>query len=1016
MVRSLLIAILVLSHALHSLPESPSVSTLIPAFHHTSWESSQFGAVYDTEQDSEGYIWLQTANGIYRFDGAKFLSVDEVTHGAVRNADGQDAALPSLTGGIWFMPHDAGLVFWKDGHAQKLSDTRCSGRFRAAAPDGSLWIANSSGLFHLKGQVCEAIGEKWGMETGIPSGLFVDREGTVWVKRWTGELLFLRPGMSTFKLSPYGAGVTTTLSSLGEAPDGSIWLADGHGLREVRAAGNAPVPARPPGIDHHEKDIFGAFRFLKDGSIWIATNKGVRWAPRPQQWATPNEMEASPGEDLTMGQGLSSDVVWSILIDKEDNAWMATNSGLDQMQRCAFHAIKLAHVQEYQFGIAPGAAGSVWTGSESMPLTHVVGNKVTTYPSVGFITSLKQGRDGIIWAATKGENHLWRSSGGSFEKIYYPYEAYQSIVALAVDQHNCLWISLRQYGVFRFCKGVWTNENRGIGQPTNVYGGMTDDEAGNVWFAFGHKLVEWNGERYLAFPLPDKEQRVFGSLLTVAYHHVWFLTKAGVELFTGGAFHLLRFSDASLPGSISGLVETAEGDLWTNGYSGATHVSRTEMARWFHNPEVAVSAEHLDTLDGLPGLASEPLPKPSLVVSREGRLWFATTKGIAWLDPLEYEQIRNRIPPPVVISYVSSNGTLRAAANDIAFSPHAKHLEIGYDALSFTIPQRVLFKYRLDGLDTEWQNAGTRREAFYNSLGPGRYRFRVLACNNDGVWNEVGATIAFRVNPGFYQTVWFRLLTILTITCVAWLIWNLRIRFITRDLQGRLTARLEERERISRELHDTLLQGIFGLTLRLQSSVDQLEDGHPVRADITQALNQSDAMMLKGRERIRDLRDIHVNDVGLVATLDAHGRHLQDISVAQFQLSVEGEPRHLTPPIEEELSLIGCEAITNAFRHAGASLIQLEIVYRWKVLQVRILDDGKGVEPSILAAGQRKDHWGLPSMRERAKKLHAKFRIGPGKNSGTVVEVEVPGAIVYGAGWAKWHRFWCMFHRGRKSR
>ena len=1006
----LFLAIFALAHSFYGQSVQLPASTQLPAFHHTSWENTGLGAVYDVRQDHNGYIWLQTVNGIYRFDGVKFLSVDEVTQGAVRNVSGLGAVLPAANGGIWFTPHKAALILWKNGEVQTFADSRCTGRLREA-PDGSLWIAGSSGLFHFKEGVCEQIAEKWGMSTDVPSALLVDHEGTVWVKSWTGDLLFLKPGSARFQVSPYGGGATTTLSFLHEAPDGSVWLADGHGLREVRAAGNAMVPARPPGIEHPSKDLFGDFAFAEDGSIWIASADGARWAPRPQQWATPGEMAASIGQDLTMEQGLSSDVVWGIFADHEDNIWMATNSGIDQMRKVAFHAIRLPHVQEHQFGIAPGTFGSVWTGSESLPLTHVVGDKLTTYPEVGTITCLKQGRDGALWAASKGTNHLWRFAEGKFSKISYPFEAEQPIIALAIDGQNGVWISLRQYGVFHLSSGQWKDENAGLQKTPKTIAGITDDEAGNVWISFGRKLVEWNGGRYVTFSLPDNLQGLSGSLMSAENHHVWLTTSSGIVSFTGNDFHLLHFRDASLPGNISGLIETSDGDLWLNGFSGVTHVSRQQMAQWSRNPELSVAAERLEVLDGLPGLSGEAIPRPSVVASSDGRVWFATTKGIAWLDPLAFEQSRNRIPPPVVISAIRSNGTLQPAVDHVVFPAGTDRLEISYDALSFAVPQRVLFKYRLEGLDKDWQNAGTRREAFYNSLKPGPYRFRVLACNNDGVWNETGASISFTVKPAFYQTWWFELLATLAIVCIVRLLWSLRIGIITRSLQGRLSARLEERERIARELHDTLLQGIFGLTLRLQSSVDQLDDGHPVRTEITRALNQSDAMMLKGRERIKGLRDVHLNDAGLVATLEEHGRQLENISVVRFRLSVEGEPRQLTAPIEEELSLIGCEALTNAFRHARASLIQLEIIYRWNVFTVRISDDGMGVDPSVLAAGRRKDHWGLPSMRERAGKIRAKFSIGPGKSSGTVVVVQVPGGIVYRDGSKNLQRLWSIFQR-----
>ena len=335
-------------------------------FHHTSWSAENgLGAVYDVRQASDGYLWLQTSTGIFRFDGIRFDSVDEVTHGAISNM-GLDAVLPAANGGIWLMTRSSGLLLWKDGHAASFPDTRCTGRLREA-PDGSLWIAGSGGLFHLKGFACESIGSEHGYPGGVPAGLFVDRRGTVWVKTWAGSLFYLRPGQTKFEESPYGGGKTAILSFLHEAPNGSIWLSDDHGFRMVQGnGGNLPL-LRDPGPEHKKGELLGDFSFASDGSVWIVTDGGIRWAEHPDQWASPAAMEQSPGESFTLSTGLSSDVVWGNLVDREGNVWLATNSGLDQIRRTAIRKVTLPTAQEHQYGIAAGRQAEAWTGSESLP-------------------------------------------------------------------------------------------------------------------------------------------------------------------------------------------------------------------------------------------------------------------------------------------------------------------------------------------------------------------------------------------------------------------------------------------------------------------------------------------------------------------------------------------------------------------------------------------------------------------------------------------------------------------------
>jgi signal transduction histidine kinase/ligand-binding sensor domain-containing protein len=992
-----------------------STSSQLPQFHHTNWgEESGLGAVYDIQQAMDGYLWLQTATGIFRFDGVSFQPVDEVTHGMVHNS-ALDAVLPASSGGVWFMTRNAGLLLWKDEHLASFPDIRCTGRLREA-PDGSLWVAGSSGLFHLEGTVCREIGPENGYPGGVPAGILVDREGTVWVKTWQGNLLFLPHGQSRFQISPTGGGATATLAFLHEAPNGSIWLSDGHGLREVRGAIGAPVMFRAPGPEHEKTALFGDFAFAADGSIWIVTNRGVRWSDHLEQWQTPKEMQSSAGESWSIEQGLTSDVVWAVLVDHEGSVWLATNSGLDQIRRTAFRALLLPHAQEHEFAVAAGDGGSVWTGSESLDLTHVASNGVITgFPKIGQITCLKRDRTGTLWVASKGPNHLWRSSDTGFIEMRYPDDEFQPIVSIAIGRDNGLFISLRQYGVFRLLDGIWSNQNDEIGKPVNIIGAMTDDDEGNAWLAFSNKLVKWDGVHYSKFSAPSSSASLFNTTMAARNGHVWLPGPAGVTLFSQDHFRLLRFKDETLPGPVSGIVETSGGDLWINGFSGVTHVSAGELAKWRRDPAYSVAAERFDALDGLPGKSGETVPTPSLVESKEGRLWFATTKGVAWIDPAALDESRNRLPPPVVISSIISDGRPYAGLHDFALPPHPRSVEIDYTALSLAVPQRVLFRYKLEGLDKEWHNAGIRREAFYNSLQPGHYLFRVIACNNNGVWNETGTSTSFVVTPAFYQTWWFLALTIIACAGAVWLIFCIRLRIIMHELQGRLAERLEERERIARELHDTLLQGMFGLTLRLQSSVDRLEVGNSVRADITQALNQSDAMMLQGRERIRNLRISHSDPTSLVAAFETHGRQLQDISSAQFHVSLVGEARPLNPIIQEEVVLIGREALTNAFRHSGASVIAVEISYRWNTLHVRVHDNGRGLEESLLRQGARKDHWGLPNMRDRAKKMHAELRVELRAEGGTQIDLRVPGAVVYKTDGAAKNRVWLLFPRSLRK-
>jgi signal transduction histidine kinase/streptogramin lyase len=988
-------------------------STIIPAaaadltahqgtgYHHTGWNG--LGAVFDLKQSPERYLWLTTSKGVLRFDGVRFQSVEEVTRGAVHDSE-VDSVFLSSSGGLWLTTQGAGLLFWKDGRLTTFPDRRCTPTRKQGKivedGDGSLWVQASAGLFHLRGSVCEQAGVEQGYPGGFAAGILMDSDGTLWIKRRSGPLLFLPRGQSKFQVSQYGEGTSTSYGKrtstsyafLHEAPDGSIWLSDDQGLRRVASklsAERVPLPEK----GHHANAQFGDFTFAPDGSLWAITNKGVKRFDRVDQWPTPVAVESAPGESFTPEQGLTSDAVWKVLIDRE-GAWVGTNSGLDRLRRAALTAIRFPHAQEHEFSVAAGDHGSVWTGNSNMPLTHVTADgRMTSIPGTRQTLSLRRDHNGSIWSAGAGDFHLWHSSGGGFSPLHYPDEKLNSVVFAAVDRNNEPWITTTGGRAYHLSAGTWSDESDALGKKPGVMGAMVDDQAGNVWFAFSNKVVEWDGSTYHRFSFPDGQRGVSENTMSVRGNHVWLGGAGGVQLYTQGNFYLMHWKDRALPGRVSGVIETEMGDLWVNGFSGISHVSAADLKEWIHDPNSAVSAEHLDELDGLPGLSGETTPEPSVVEGPDGRLWFATTRGIAWLNPAVLEKNRDRLPPPVAISAVVSNGKIYADSNNLTLPAHTENLEIDYTALSLAIPERMVFRYKLEGVDEEWQNVGTRRQAYYTKLRPGNYKFHVIACNNDGVWNDAGAALDFRIAPAFNQTVWFQALCWLSGAAMLWFFYLLRLKQATSQMRARLEERLGERTRIARELHDTLLQSFQGLMLRFQV-VDELLPPGKAKEELEEALDLADQAIAEGRNAVYDLRSSATTTNDLAQAVKALGNELATPDAAAFGLVVEGSTREMHPIIRDELYRISREALRNAFSHARAHHIEVELIYA-EVFRVRIRDDGEGVSPAILEAG-RTGHYGLAGMRERARQIGAKLTIWSGVGTGTEIELSIPGSIAYG--------------------
>jgi signal transduction histidine kinase len=326
-------------------------------------------------------------------------------------------------------------------------------------------------------------------------------------------------------------------------------------------------------------------------------------------------------------------------------------------------------------------------------------------------------------------------------------------------------------------------------------------------------------------------------------------------------------------------------------------------------------------------------------------------------------------------------------------------LEIDYTALSFMAPQKVRFRYKLEGHDTEWQEPGARRQAFYSDLRPRKYKFRVIACNNDGVWNEEGATLAFSVVPTWYQTIWFRVSCAGSFVLLLWALYQLRLQQLQRQFNVGAEARVNERTRIARELHDTLLQSFHGLMFQFQAARNMLPRRPEEAMQVLEgAISATEQAISESRGAIQDLRSEHTAPGDLAELLTIMGQELTDLQKGDspvFRVIVEGERRTLAPNLQNEVCRIAREILRNAVRHAHAHRIEAEIRYDDQGLRLRIRDDGRGLDPKVLEEGGTVGHWGLRGVRERAQQIGAQLDFWTEAGAGTEVQLTVPAAVAY---------------------
>ena len=441
--------------------------------------------------------------------------------------------------------------------------------------------------------------------------------------------------------------------------------------------------------------------------------------------------------------------------------------------------------------------------------------------------------------------------------------------------------------------------------------------------------------------------------------------------------------------SLYGLVLDNKNALWLYAQCGLVRVSDTELQEWWNGTNASVKVETFDVFDGARPWAAAFQSHTSL--SPDGRLWFANENVVQMIDPGQLS--RNTALPSVHVEEVIADRKHYYPEGELRLPPLTGDLEIDYTALSFVGPQKVRFRYKLEAHDAEWQEPGTRRQAFYSDLRPGKYRFHVIACNNDGVWNEKGATLDFSISPAWHQTAWFRILCFASVIVIGWILYRIRVQQVARAIGARFDERLSERTRMARELHDTFLQTIQGSKFVVDDGLEEPLDPEKMHRALGQVSGWLEQAIAEGRAALNSLRSSTTlkNELGPALRRAAESGVVPDGMT--ISVSVIGDARELHPIVRDELYRIGHEAIQNAKAHSRASFLGIDLAYGHDlVLHVR--DNGVGIDPGYAMSG-REGHHGLQGMRERAARIQGRLTILSSAESGTDIGVIVPGNVSF---------------------
>ena len=941
------------------------------------------GPVYAIAQTSDGYLWIGAEKGLFRFDGLTFRQVD-----------------PGF--GLKAGPAVLGVT---------------------GAPDGSLWV-------RLRGSALLRY------DAGVFHDLFADMQTTASVvsamSRGPREAMLLATlarGPMAYRRGRFEPIVPSTalpissfVIAIEEAANGDVWLGSRDaGVFRVRGAGMQRYTAGLPDLK------VNCLLATPDGGVWIGTDRGVaRWdGAAITQAGIPAALRRNPvlamlrdregNVWLAAGSGgllrvgadgavhTAAEAGWALghvtatFEDRDGNLWIGTDRGLERWRDPAFTTYRAAQAmpRDTSGPVYPADDGRVWFGPSSgglywMREGHV--HQVTEAGLPGDVVYSIHGDGREVWVGRqRGGITVLRVVGDGVRAERFTQRqglAQDSVFAIHRARDGAVWAGTLSGGASVLRHGRFTTYDTRNGLPSNTIASILEAGNGTIWFGTPNGLTAFSDGTWRTYTTRDGlPSNDVNTVFEDQAGGLWVGTARGIAVVEASGIRSTGGAVGELRESMLGFVDDRHGSLWISTAGGILRVSRDALFR------DALQANDVRRYGVADGLLSVESTRRHRIVGRDakGRIWFALTGGLSTADPVRADQ--RALPAVTHVEQLAADGTAIDIRGPIRIPAGGRRITLTYAGLSLSVPERVRFRYRLDGFDRDWSDPVAERQAVYTNLAPGPYRFRVMASNSDGLWNGAEATLPFEVVPLVWQTTWFRVSVLAVAVLSAWGLYRLRVRQVARQLNARFEERLAERTRIAQELHDTLLQGFVSASMQLHVAADRLPEDAPARAALGRVHDLMRKVIDEGRQAVRGLRASSVAPHDLEQAFAGVQEELGMGGVA-YRVIVEGRPRSLTPVIRDEVYRIGREGLLNAFRHSGAAHIEIELEYGAKDLCVLVRDDGRGMDPHVVHAGTD-GHWGLTGMRERAQRIGGTLKIRSRPAAGTEVELRIPGHVAF---------------------
>lgn len=980
------------------------------------------GPVYAIAQTADGYLWIGTEKGLVRFDGLSFQLIQHANTPSLPAGPVLGLAADA-EGNLWVRLRSPGILRYRAGRFENVLST-----LERAEPGVTAMVRATNGEMLFSALINGTLRYSQGKfvtiapMSGLSNFLVISMAETPGGDIWLGTRdagLFRFNGSQTLALT--NGLPDRKINCLLPSGNQGLWIGTDNGV--VRWNGNDITTTGIPSALTHTQAL--AMVEDRDQNIWIATaSRGLL------------RFNASGVALLEESDHRSSESVTALFEDREGNLWIGRSNGIERLRDSVFTTYSIGEgLPAISNGpIYADAKGRVWF-SPAEPLA----NASTT----GKICWLDRGqtvciaKDGIgkdvIYSIAGGKDELWvgRQRGGltrlslngnSFTATTYTQTdglAQNSVYAVCQSRDGTIWAGTLSAGVSKFSGGKFTTYTNANGLASNTVASILEASNGTMWFATPNGLSALSNGQWQTYKTKDGlPSETVNCLFEDSTGVVWAGTAEGLAWVASGRLSRLASAPAILQEQILGIAEDRNGFLWI---AMSNHVLRVNRDKLINGGLSESDIREFGLADGLQSVEGVKRHQ-SVITDSFGRIWFSQNRGLSVADPA---RLANLSAATIVhLETISADGDPIPPFGPVHISSMRHRITFSFVGLNLAIPDQVRFRYKLDGFDAGWSDPKTTGEAPYTNLGPGKYRFRVVASNAEGFGNSRETTLSFQVDPVFWQSWWFRLSGVLLSALVIVGLYRLRLAQLTRQMNVRFEERMAERMRIAQELHDTLLQGFLSASMQLHVADDHVPADSPAKPLLGRVLQLMSQVNEEGRNAIRGIRSSDGNSLNLE---QAFSRIPHELGVykeigreageqVNFRVIVEGRPRTLHPILRDEAFRIGREAIGNAFRHAQARNIEVELEYARNQMRILVRDDGRGIDPKVLRLGLD-GHWGLSGMRERAERIGARLSVRSRGATGTEVELSIPGHIAFDLQSANHPRKWFarLFPQKRKE-